>query len=88
MLIDNEWVCTTQMIQAFIPDYRRRLCDLKKDGYILTGRPCQQHQHQSKILKEWHLIEKPEVILPIHEVKSVQEIADFLKPIQLQPNLF
>lgn len=63
MLLDKPWVCVTEMMSAFIPDYRRRLCDLKED-YILESRPCTQHDHKSKTLKEWHLVEKklPEII--------------------------
>lgn len=57
MLRNKEFVCTTEMMAAFIPDYRRRICDLKKD-YELEGRPCRQHEHKSKILKEWRLIGK------------------------------
>lgn len=59
MLLDKSFVCVTEMMAAFIPDYRRRLCDLKKDGYQLEGRPCQQHNHKSKILKEWRIVEPP-----------------------------
>ena len=55
LLQENEWVCITDMIKSFIPDYRRRLCDLKDSGYILEGRACKQHEHKSKILKEWAL---------------------------------
>ena len=60
LLIDREWVCNTELMAAYIPDYRRRLVDLKQDGYILSGRPCQQHDHKSKNLKEWHLISSPQ----------------------------
>ena len=59
LLIDREWVCNTELMAAYIPDYRRRITDLKQDGYILSGRPCQQHDHKSKNLKEWHFISSP-----------------------------
>lgn len=60
MLLDNSRVCVTEMMAAYIPDYRRRLVDLRQDGYILEGRPCKQHDHRSKNLKEWHLISREE----------------------------
>ena len=68
MLLDRPYVCVTEMMAAYIPDYRRRICDLKDDDYILESRSCQQHVHRSKNLKEWHLIgreEKKEEIKPL-----------------------
>ena len=46
MLLDSEWVCTSH----------RRLCDIKKDGYVLENRKCQQHDFHKGYSKEWRLI--------------------------------
>lgn len=57
LLNQKEWVCVTEMMALYIPDYRRRLCDLKEDGFILTARRCTQHNHSGGV-QEWHLVHK------------------------------
>ena len=80
MLIDKERVCVTDMMSQFIPDYRRRLCDLKEAGHELVGRPCEQHKHKSRNLKEWPLVQKKSlgVVLP-----PQQEIDNQIKQLSL-----
>lgn len=68
MLLDTEWVCVTEMMAACIPDYRRRCCDLKEDGYNLISRPCTQHQHRSRTLQEWHLIQSSSVVDNLNKI--------------------
>ena len=60
LLIDREWVCTSDMYALYIADVRRRLVDLKQDGYILTSRKCEQHDYHAGGSKEWHIISPPQ----------------------------
>lgn len=55
LLESKEWTCVTEMMALYIPDYRRRLVDLKKSGHPLEGKPCTIHNHESKNMKMWKL---------------------------------
>jgi hypothetical protein len=55
-LIDSEWVCTSDLYALYIADVRRRLIDLKNDGYILTSKKCELHDYHKGGSKMWHLI--------------------------------
>ena len=48
------------MYALYMSDPRRRIVDLKKDGYILESRKCQSHDYHRGGSKEWHLIGKEE----------------------------
>src|SRR5581483_6586047 len=54
LLSDGAFHCVTEMMAMYIPDYRRRLCDLKDQGVHLEARRCQAHQHKGGI-QEWRL---------------------------------
>ena len=60
LLTDSTWVCTSQMYALYMSDPRRRIVDLKKDGYILESRKCQSHDYHRGGSKEWHLIGREE----------------------------
>lgn len=58
ILQDKNWHCVNEFIDTYCVDYRRRLKDLDEDGYILTSRKCEQHNHRGGS-KEWYLISEP-----------------------------
>ena len=58
MLLEGNWVCTSRMYGAYIADPRKRLCELKKDGYELISRKCEQHDFHKGYSKEWLLMGK------------------------------
>jgi Helix-turn-helix domain len=57
LLENGDWVCTSLMYALFIADPRTRLVELKKLGYQLQPRWCENpaHRHEGK-MKEWKLI--------------------------------
>jgi hypothetical protein len=55
LLSDGEYHCITEMIQKFIPDYRRRLCDIAEQGIELESKKCEFHVHRSGNMKMWKL---------------------------------
>ena len=56
LLNEGRWVCTNEMYAKFIADPRTRICELKKQGYNLTPRPCENPTHNHKGgSKEWYL---------------------------------
>ena len=55
MLSKKYFTCTTPMAAQFIPDYRRRLCDLKENGVKMGWRWCETHEHAGHP-KEWRLL--------------------------------
>ena len=54
LLGDGEFHCVIEMMMMYIPDYRRRICDLKK-YHKLEGKSCTLHDHKSKTMKMWRL---------------------------------
>ena len=82
LLIDREWVCTSDMYALYIADVRRRLVDLKKDGYILASRKCEQHDYHAGGSKEWHLISPPNTLnsYNIHSVLNQMKKIEFGSP--------
>lgn len=83
MLQESEWVCITRMIADYIPDYRRRLCDIRAAGYELENRTCRQHEHQSRNLKEWRLISwvpKEFELINLPKIKGNVENSRIIKP--------
>lgn len=55
LLSDGEWHCVTEMMALYIPDYRRRLVDLRERGDRLENAKCNLHNHQSGNMKMWKL---------------------------------
>ena len=75
MLLLTDWVCTSRMYGAYIADPRRRICDLRKAGYILEGRKCQKHDFHKGYSKEWHLIgTKPMTNAYVEELRKIPVI--------------
>src|SRR3990167_6612712 len=58
-LIDSEWVCTSNLYALYIADVRKRLQELKEDGYIITSKKCELHDYHRGGSKMWHLISSP-----------------------------
>ncbi len=56
MLWDREWLCVSEFMRAYIPRYSARLFELRRDGWTLEKRRCQQHPHD---LDEWRLAGTP-----------------------------
>lgn len=55
MLADNEWICGTRFMQEFIPEYRSRINEIRKQGFMVETRKCQQHNHKGN-LQEWRRV--------------------------------
>ena len=56
LLESKEWSCVTEMMSKFIPDYRRRLVDLRERGIEMESKSCTLHNHESKNMKMWKLL--------------------------------
>ncbi len=54
------WVCGTGFQSSYIPEYRTRINELRKEGFTIETRKCQQHRHKG-IMQEWHLATKEAV---------------------------
>lgn len=54
LLNQAEWVCGTVFQQNYIPEYRTRINELRKDGFIVEALRCTQHQHKG-MMQEWSL---------------------------------
>jgi hypothetical protein len=81
LLSDKGWHCTSEMSALYMVDYRRRLVDLKKDGYKFENRRCTQHHHP---MKEWRLVQQ---IIQNPEIQSFisPRAAEFLLKYPSQP---
>lgn len=55
ILKDEDWHCVNEFIDTYCVDYRRRIVDLKKQGYNLISRRCEKHNHIGGS-KEWMLL--------------------------------
>ena len=70
MLSDGSWLCGTVFMQKFIPEFRSRINEIRKEGFIIEARLCQQHNHRGN-LQEWRLLgETMDKTLPA--VKSLE----------------
>jgi hypothetical protein len=60
-LISQEWVCATELWRIGGFAYTSRLSDLRRLGYRLDRRRCQNsfHNHPSGQMCEWALVGKP-----------------------------
>src|SRR5690349_1027906 len=55
ILEDHQWHCGTEFQKSFIPEYRTRINELRKNtGLIIEKRRCQQHKHKG-VMQEWKL---------------------------------
>lgn len=50
-----EWVCGTVFQTNYIPEYRTRINELRKDNFTIDARRCAQHQHKG-MMQEWQLV--------------------------------
>ncbi len=69
LLSDHTYHCTSEMAALFMVDYRRRLVDLQRKGYIFENRHCTQHNHP---MKEWRLINSPSITVTRNDWKAMQ----------------
>ncbi len=60
LLSNNEWVCSSAFYASYIADPRTRICELKKKGFELVDRWCENplHRHEG-MMKEWKLVSAP-----------------------------
>ena len=54
MLETNNWICGTEFLKNFIPEFRSRVNELRKEGLVIETRICQTHNHRGN-LQEWRL---------------------------------
>lgn len=57
-------VCGTAFLQMFIPRYSARINELRHDGFAITKRACQMHDHAS-LQYVYELEEPDQMSLPI-----------------------
>src|SRR3990167_8567864 len=59
-LADGEWHCMTPPDQSFfMKDDRARFSALKRKGYIFESKPCELHNHPSRLFMR-RLVKPPE----------------------------
>lgn len=58
VLNDGAFHCVTEFMEMHIPDYRRRLCDIKDRGITLKDEECTMHRHEGGC-KMWKLESVP-----------------------------
>jgi hypothetical protein len=93
LLLDGQWHCTSEFYALFMADPRRRICDLKEDGYIFEEpRRCQQHDYHRGGSKEWRLKEKDILLISktqynIHPPLKIIEEFPYFKREVLQGKL-
>ena len=78
LLNDYSWHCTSEMYALYIADPRTRLCEIKKLGYILESRKCQQHSYHKSGSKEWSLVgflEKPKDLIELKSEPKVMQLS-------------
>ena len=56
LLKNGDWICTSQMYALYMSDPRRRLIDLKNDGYVLESKKCELHDFHRGGSKMWKFI--------------------------------
>jgi len=58
MLNKGEWRCGSEFLQAYLPEYRSLINKLRRVGYQIVTRSCENpgHFHKSKRMQEWHLL--------------------------------
>ena len=87
LLLDDAWHCTSEFYALYIADPRRRLCDIKKDGYVLENRKCQQHDFHKGYSKEWRLIRY--ITRDMFGESGKEEVKEYYQPKEaLQTSLF
>lgn len=80
ILNEVEWVCGIEFQQKYIPEYRTRINEIRKDGFTVEARRCTQHPHRG-IMQEWSLRTKAsQAETPKDDINPVQEITPVLEP--------
>ena len=55
LLLSGHEVCGSTFLKMFVPEYRSRINELRKQGYDIKGSKCTIHNHQQGNLKMWWL---------------------------------
>ena len=71
LLKDGQWICSSQFYASFIADPRTRICELKKKGYLLENRKCEQHDYHRGFSKEWKLLDIPVLSLQMPQIDDL-----------------
>ena len=74
ILEDYNWHCVNEFIDTYCVDYRRRLCDLKKKGYLLENRKCEQHNYHRGFSKEWRLLENAQAFILSPYLPKIEDL--------------
>lgn len=74
ILDSNDWICSTTFQKAYIPEYRSRINELRKDGNNIIARRCVAHKHKGA-LQEWRLLPEAKQwwLDPRYQKQEVQE---------------
>jgi len=43
------WICSNVFRANYLPEFRARFNDLRKDGFVIEARTCRQHKHQGQM---------------------------------------
>ncbi len=70
LLKEREWVCVEDFTKLFIVDYRRRLVDIQRMGYVLESRRCIQHSYHKGGSKEWKITGTPTRTVYDYELRA------------------
>lgn len=56
-LNEGRWVCSAELIAGYTVDYRARINDLRKKGYLIRGEPCKGRcgRNHNASLNWWYL---------------------------------
>ena len=49
ILANNEWVCGTEFMKEYIPEYRSRINEIRKRGFIVEAQKCKIHSHRGNL---------------------------------------
>ena len=58
-LLKKGRVCGTVFQDKYIPEYRTRINEIRRNGAEIETRPCQSHTHRSHTLQEWRIKQNP-----------------------------
>lgn len=58
LLDDSRWHCSNELRDLFVPEYRSRINELRKCGYVIKALKCNLHKHSGN-MQMWRIFEKP-----------------------------
>lgn len=73
MLASGLWICSSSFLKEYIPEYRSRINELRKEGYQVQAVKCNLHDYHEGNSRMWRLLSIPTKVAPTPKFEPLKQ---------------